>query len=57
MGDGGQAVQNVIGPFFDDIDYNHFKALRDRLDANLQRTHRTQPIYPADYKGSDVVDT
>ncbi len=53
----GQAVQNVIGPFFDDNDYNHFKALRDRLDANLHRTHRTQPIYPADYKGTDVVDT
>ena len=53
----GQAVQNVIGPFFDDNGYNHFKALRDRLDANLQRTHRTKPIYPADYKGTDVVDT
>jgi len=53
----GQAVQNVIGPFFDDNDYNHFKALRDRLDANLHRTHHTQPIYPADYKGADVVDT
>lgn len=52
----GQAVQNIIAPFFDDNDYNHFKALRDRLDANLHRTHRTQPIYPADYKGTDVVD-
>jgi hypothetical protein len=52
-----QTVQNVIAPFFDDNDYNHFKALRDHLDDNLQRTHRTQPIYPADYKGSDVVDT
>ena len=52
----GQAVQNVIAPFFADNDYNHFKRLRDRLDANLSRTHRTQPIFPSDYKGDDVVD-
>lgn len=53
----GQAVQNVIAPFFADNDYNHFKRLRERLDANLSRTHRTQPIFPSDYKGDDVVDT
>jgi hypothetical protein len=53
----GQAVQNVITPFFADNDYNHFKRLRERIDANLSRTHRTQPIFPSDYKGDDVVDT
>jgi hypothetical protein len=53
----GQAVQNVIAPFFSDTDYNHFKRLRDRIDANLSRTNRTQPIFPSDYKGDDVVDT
>ena len=53
----GQAVQNVIAPFFADTDYNHFKRLRDRIDANLSRTNRTQPIFPSDYKGDDVVDT
>ncbi len=53
----GNAVQNVISPFFQDNDYNHFKKLRERLDANLQKTHRTQPIFPRDYKGDDVVDT
>ncbi|MBT2132358.1 helicase HerA domain-containing protein [Aliiroseovarius lamellibrachiae] len=53
----GQAVQNVIAPFFADNDYNHFKRLRERIDANLSRTHRTQPIFPPDYKGDDVVDT
>lgn len=53
----GNAVQNVIAPFFQDNDYNHFKKLRERLDANLQKTHRTQPIFPSDYKGEDVVDT
>jgi hypothetical protein len=53
----GQAVQNVIAPFFADNDYNHFKRLRERIDANLSRTHRTQPIFPSDYKGDDVVDT
>ncbi|WP_216665564.1 type IV secretory system conjugative DNA transfer family protein [Pseudoruegeria sp. HB172150] len=53
----GQAVQDVIAPFFQDNDYAHFKALRDQLDANLRRTHRTQPIFPTEYKGDDVVDT
>jgi len=53
----GQAVQNVIAPFFADTDYNHFKRLRDRIDANLSRTNRTQPIFPSDYKGDDVVET
>ncbi|WP_232272131.1 type IV secretory system conjugative DNA transfer family protein [Thiosulfatihalobacter marinus] len=53
----GSAVQNVISPFFQDNDYNHFKKLRERLDANLQKTHRTQPIFPREYKGDDVVDT
>lgn len=52
----GHAVQKVIAPFFQDNDYNHFKKLRERLDANLQKTHRTQPIMPRDYKGEDVVD-
>jgi len=53
----GNAVESVIAPFFQDNDYNHFKNLRERLDANLQRTHRTQPIFPRDYKGDDVVET
>lgn len=53
----GQAVQNVIAPFFAENDYFHFKRLRDQLDANLSRTHRTQPIFPSDYKGDDVVGT
>jgi len=50
------AVQNVIAPFFRDNDYNHFKALKERLNANLHSTHRTNPVYPRDYKGDDVVD-
>lgn len=53
----GNAVQNVIAPIFADNDYMLFKALRERLDANLAATHRTNPIYPVDYKGDDVVDT
>ena len=53
----GNAVQNVIAPFFQDSDYNHFKRLRERLDANLAKTHRSQPIFPRDYKGEDVVET
>ena len=53
----GQAVQNVVAPFFQDNDYMHFKALRERLDANLRSTHRTNPVFPSDYKGDDVVET
>ncbi|WP_199221264.1 type IV secretory system conjugative DNA transfer family protein [Maritimibacter sp. 55A14] len=53
----GQAVQNVIAPFFQDNDYMLFKGLRQTLDANLGATHRSNPVYPVDYKGDDVVDT
>ena len=52
----GQAVQNVIAPFFQGNDYNHFKRLRERLDANLHSTHRSNPVFPRDYKGGDVAD-
>jgi len=52
----GQAVQDVIAPFFVETDYNHFKALRAQLDANLRKTHRVNPIFPRDYRGDDVVD-
>ncbi|MEL7257712.1 MAG: ATP-binding protein [Pseudomonadota bacterium] len=53
----GQTVQNVIAPFFAENDYMLFKALRQQLDANLQATHRSNPVYPADYKGDDLIDT
>ncbi|KCV82444.1 hypothetical protein ATO10_05866 [Actibacterium atlanticum] len=53
----GQAAQEVVAPFFQENEYNHFKALRTQLDANLQKTHRTQPIFPRDYKADDVVET
>ena len=52
----GQAVQEVIAPFFTDDDYHHFKSLKDRLNGNLERTHRTNPVFPREYKGDDVVD-
>lgn len=50
------AVQNIIAPFFQDNDYSHFKELKARLDANLYKTHRSNPVFPRDYKGDDVVD-
>jgi len=50
------AVQNIIAPFFQDNDYNHFKGLKARLDANLHKTNRVNPVFPRDYKGDDVVD-
>ena len=53
----GQTVENVVAPFFQDNDYMLFKGLRAKLDANLSSTHRTNPIYPSEYKGDDVVDT
>lgn len=53
----GQCVQSVIAPFFQETDYALFKRLRERLDANLQATHRTTPVYPADYRGDDLIDT
>jgi hypothetical protein len=52
----GQAVEAVIAPFYADNDYRHFQGLRERLNANLDRTHRTAPVFPRDYKGDDVVD-
>ncbi|MCB1469462.1 MAG: ATP-binding protein, partial [Rhizobiaceae bacterium] len=52
----GASVEAVIAPFFANNDYHHFKTLRDRLNTNLDRTHRTNPVFPRDYKGEDVID-
>ena len=52
----GPTIDQVISPFFADNGYNHFKALRQTLDANLRSTHRTNPVFPRDYKGEDAVD-
>lgn len=52
----GQAIEAVIAPFYADNDYRHFQNLRERLNANLDRTHRTTPVFPRDYKGDDVVE-
>lgn len=52
-----RAVEEVIAPFFADTGYLLFKALRKQLDDNLRRTHRYQPIMPAEYRGDDVVGT
>jgi hypothetical protein len=53
----GATVETVIAPFYAQSDYQHFKTLRERLNANLERTHRTAPVFPRDHKGDDVVDT
>ncbi len=50
-------VDQIVTPFFADNGYNHFKALRDQLDNNLRQTHRTNPVFPRDYRGDDAVDT
>ena len=52
----GQAIEAVVAPFYAENDYRHFQSLRERLNANLERTHRTNPIFPRDYKGEDAVD-
>ena len=53
----GPTIDEVISPFFQDTGYNHFKALRQILDANLLSTHRTNPVFPRDYKGEDAIGT
>ena len=52
----GLSVERVIAPFYADNDYRHFQGLRERLNSNLDRTHRANPIFPRDYKGDDVVE-
>ena len=52
----GDTVQSVIAPYFADRDYDLFKPLKDRLVQNLQSTHRSNPVYPRDYRGEDVVE-
>jgi hypothetical protein len=52
----GLAVEAVIAPFYAETDYRHFLSLRERLNANLERSHRSSPIFPRDYKGDDVVE-
>jgi hypothetical protein len=50
-------VDQIVTPFFQDNGYNHFKDLRQQLDNNLRQTHRTNPVFPRDYRGDDAVDT
>ncbi|MEM9270595.1 MAG: ATP-binding protein, partial [Pseudomonadota bacterium] len=51
----GETVQAVIAPYFADRDYDLFKPLKDRLSQNLGATHRSNPVFPRDYRGEDVV--
>jgi hypothetical protein len=53
----GSAVEAVVAPFFAENDYRHFHELKQRLNSNLERTHRTSPIFPREYKGDDVIGT
>lgn len=53
----GQAVQDVVAPYFAETDYNHFKRLKEQLDINLSATTKSNPVMPRDYKGDDVVET
>lgn len=49
-------IDQIVTPFFADSGYNHFKELRQQLDNNLRQTHRTNPVFPRDYRGDDAVD-
>jgi hypothetical protein len=51
-----EVVNDVILTFFQENDYSHFKDLKLQLDANFNATHRTNPIYPNEYKGDDVIE-
>ncbi|WP_424991373.1 type IV secretory system conjugative DNA transfer family protein [Fluviibacterium sp. S390] len=53
----GPIIAAIVAPFFEENGYNHFKGLRDQLDYNLRKTHRANPVFPADYKGDDAVET
>jgi hypothetical protein len=53
----GPSIEAIIAPFYRDTGYIHFKALRERLDQNFERTHRTNPVFPRDYRGTDAVET
>jgi hypothetical protein len=53
----GPSIEAIVAPFYRDTGYIHFKALRERLDQNLERTHRTNPVFPRDYRGTDAVET
>ncbi|MEM9577149.1 MAG: DUF87 domain-containing protein [Pseudomonadota bacterium] len=53
----GPTIDQIVSPFFEENGYNHFKSLREQLDHNLRQTHRTNPVFPAEYKGDDVVET
>jgi hypothetical protein len=50
-------IDAIVTPFFQDNGYNHFKDLRQQLENNLRQTHRTNPVFPRDYRGDDAVDT
>jgi hypothetical protein len=52
----GETVQAVIAPYFRDRDHDLFKPLRDVLTSNLQATHRSNPVFPRDHRGDDVVE-
>ncbi|MEM7212985.1 MAG: ATP-binding protein [Pseudomonadota bacterium] len=51
------AVESAILPFFQENEYFHFRTLRDQLDANFRATHRTNPVFPTEYTGKDVIGT
>ena len=53
----GRTIEAVVAPFFTDNGYSLFKELRQCLDANLQATHRVNPVMPRDYRGDDAVKT
>lgn len=53
----GPIIDQIVSPFFADNGYNHFKNLRQQLDHNLRLTHRTNPVFPRDYRGDDAVGT
>ena len=52
----GKTVQAIIAPFFRERDHDLFKMLREKLTQNLQGNHRSNVVYPKDYRGDDVVD-
>ena len=54
----GEAVEAMIGPFFEDSPYGLFKLVRGQLEANLGDTSRSgNPVFPRQHKGDDLLHT
>jgi hypothetical protein len=53
----GDVIEELAAPYYRENAYNHFKNLRDRLNANLNAMKTHNPVMPSAYKGDDPIET